>query len=72
VDSIKARLHDYSFRQKLGQSFRQKICSKKTLSKLSRLHDQSLIKVFIPSHLLAANSKTSKMAELDLDSEKIF
>jgi hypothetical protein len=29
------------------------------------------IKVFIPSYLSAVNSKTNKMAELDLDSEQM-
>ena len=33
---------------------------------------QSLIKVFILCYLSAVNSKTNKMAELDLDSEKMF
>jgi len=45
--------------QKLGQSFWRKIGSKKILSKLSRLHDQSFSKVSIPSHHLAVNSKTN-------------
>jgi hypothetical protein len=51
------------FHQKLGESCWRKICSTKTLSKLTCLHDQSLIKVFIPSYLSAVNSKTNKMAE---------
>jgi hypothetical protein len=42
--------------------------------KLSRLHDQSMVKYwsdFIPSYLSVVNSKTSKMAELVLDSAKM-
>jgi hypothetical protein len=31
-----------------------------------------MIKVFIPSYLSVVNSKTNKMAELDLDSEKML
>ena len=65
LNGFKARLHDQSFRQKIGQSFRRKIYSKKTLTMLSRLHDQSLINVFIPSYLSVVNSKTNKMAEFE-------
>ena len=58
VDTIKV------FVKKLV-SFRRKIYSKKTLTMLSRLHDQSLINVFIPSYLSVVNSKTNKMAEFE-------
>jgi hypothetical protein len=45
--------------------FLTEICSKKTLSNLSRLHHHSLVKVFIPSYLSAVNSKTNKMVEFE-------
>jgi hypothetical protein len=45
---------------------------KENFVKIIRLHDQRLIKVCIPGYLLAVNSKTNKMAELDIDSEKMF
>jgi hypothetical protein len=35
-------------------------------------YDHSLIKVFIPSYVWALNSKTNKMAGLDLYSENMF
>jgi hypothetical protein len=37
----------------------------------ARLHDQSLVKVFIPSYISAVNTKTNKMAKLDLDYEEM-
>ena len=43
---VKARLHDESFRQKLGQNLWRKVCSKKTLSKLFHLHHQSFVQSF--------------------------
>lgn len=58
---VKARLHDGSFLQKLNQNFWRKIWSKKTLSKLSRFHDQSLFKVFVLSYLSAVNSRTNNV-----------
>jgi hypothetical protein len=55
---VKAHLHDKSFRQKFAQ---RKLCQNYPIY---------MIKVFIP--ISAINSKTHKMAELDLDSEKMF
>ena len=65
---LKARLHDQSFPPQTWSKFLTEICSKKILSKLSRLHDQSLVQIFIPSYLSVVNSKTSKRAY----SEKMF
>jgi hypothetical protein len=53
-----AHLHDKSFCQKFAQ---RKLCQNYPIY---------MIKVFIP--ISAINSKTHKMAELDLDSEKMF
>jgi len=44
LSSLSARLHDQSGRQQFGQRFLTEICSKKTLSKVSGFHDQSVLK----------------------------
>ena len=63
-----ARLHDQSFRQKLGQSYLTTNLLKENFVKTYHVYT---IKVFIPSYLYTVNLKTNKMAELDHDFEKI-
>lgn len=62
--NIQACLTDQSFRQKV---FWWNVCLRKRQS-----YPVYTIKVFIPSYLSTVNSKTSKVAELDLDSKQVF
>ena len=59
------------FVKHLTKVFWRNICSKKIIPFIRSKFGQILIRVFIPSYLSVVNSKTSKMAELVLDSAKM-